>query len=83
MADFNHVADEELRRVLGGDTSEDSIIYALNATIEANTIDQANPELPEEVRLARDGFAQAAHYAWNEQADAFATLEALRQFWRA
>lgn len=80
---WDHVDDETTRSVLNGDLSEDAVCRALcyaGKCLQAD-MDFGRGNLPDDVLDARFDACQAAHDAWNEQGNIFATVEALRRFW--
>lgn len=81
MQSFSHVTDKTLRATLEGDFSEDSICQALTTTAEALEADRGNEDVPAKALSIREQAFEDADFAWNEEGDAAACLEALRTFW--
>ena len=81
MQSFGHIDDPGLRATLEGDFSEDSICQALTTTAAALEADKENEDVPYKALAIREQAYEDADFAWNEEGDAAACLEALRTFW--
>ena len=78
---FEHVEDLTIRSVLQGDISEDALCYALNETLRHAMADQENEDVPYAISEQRLALAYDAADWWNEEGDAFQSVECLRQCW--
>lgn len=79
---FAHVADAQLRSILEQEScDEDSVCYALTKTKEAVDADQTNEDVSYETWNARNEAYEDAEYEWNEEGDAAAAIESLKQCW--
>ena len=83
MTHYNHVTDPVVRAVLDGDISEDAICLALTVTSAALIVDMHSTDLGIDLTVldARRQDYEDADYAWNEEGDAAACVEALRRYW--
>lgn len=78
---FAHIADKRLVEVLEGNISEDAICYALSKTGEHLAADMVSEAVDPTVLDARLSAYEDALFAWNEEGDAAACVEALREVW--
>lgn len=81
MSQYDHVEDAVIRSVLQGDISEDALCYALSETLRHAVEDQFNPEIPYTVSEQRLALAYDAADWWNNEGNAFQSVECLRQCW--
>lgn len=78
---FEHVEDPIIRSVLQGDISEDALCYALNETLRHAQADQSDEDVPYAISEQRLALAYDAVDWWNDEGDAFQSVECLRQCW--
>ena len=81
MSQYDHVEDAIIRSVLQGDISEDALCYALNETLRHAQADQADENVPYAISEQRLALAYDAADWWNNEGDAFQSVECLRQCW--
>lgn len=78
---YEHITEPTVLRVLQGDISEDAICQALHASQECVSQDLLAGEVDPLVLDARLDALNDALFAWNEEGDAAACVEALRTLW--
>ena len=78
---YDHVEDALIRSVLQGDISEDALCYAIYETLRHVEADQTNEDVPYYVAAERLVLAYDAADWWNNEGDAFQSVECLRQCW--
>ena len=81
MSQYDHVEDAIISSVLQGDIREAALCYALNETLRHAQADQADENVPYAISEQRLALAYDAADWWNNEGDAFQSVECLRQCW--